>query len=351
MRLISGPCAALMAGARAGPDEWRLTKCLACGVQAHCRLNYTLGNNSIGQKTCRACHWPNWATERRNQPWREFDPILLDLLREHTPEQILEGLPPPTAATVREFLESRWWPPDRIISHLHEHGFIANTVDVNDGNDPVVARCRACKRRSAARMADFGFGCTCSRNTRSSNPARPRLGRALLTESASPALSWWDHERNDEATLATVSLRATRTCHAVCPECGLRFAAKANYVADRPSCPGCAARRQQEAARAVRALEGHASRRRARADVRVGGRAGPPAGDGRRRPAGSAAPLPQGTHPNVDMVRFLQAGCPHCRGAQTALENRRWLADTLAEDRLPEAPDAQRDAHGAKRGV
>lgn len=178
---------------------------------------------------------------------------MLDLLRERTPEQILEqivDLPPGQGTKVREFLESGWWPPDRIVNHLDEHGFdfIANSVDVNDGNDPVVAQCRACKRIMAARMGDFGFRCTCSRsrNMRSSSPSSPRVGRALLTESGSSALGWWDAERNDEAILATVTVRARRTCHWLCPECGLRFEAKTNYMAAQPSCPDCAARRSEQ---------------------------------------------------------------------------------------------------------
>lgn len=332
------------AGPFAGPRGWRLTTCLTCGVQAHYRLDYTMGKNADGEKTCRACYWGDWAAESRNKPWREFDRVILNLLREHTPEQLLEAVSTPdtetgaevstaTAARLREFLDTGWWPLDRITSHLHEHGFdfIANTVEVNDGNDPVVARCQVCKTIRAARMGDFGFGCVCSRNSRSSHPASPRVGRVLLADSASPALGWWDHERNDQATLATVTVRARRTCHWLCPECALRFEAKANDMAARPSCPDCTERRQKEwqeqyarwkvtpVAEVPELMSAWADDQDPR-EVMV-------AGDRQVR----RLRCPKGHRPNIDLVRYLQAGCPHCRGAQTAMENKQWLADTLPE--------------------
>jgi hypothetical protein len=180
-------------------------------------------------------------------------------------------------------------------------------------------------------MSDFGFGCTCSRNSRSSNPASPRVGRVLLTESASPALDWWDYERNDEATLATVTVRATRTCHWVCPECGLRFEAKTNYMSTRPSCPDCAARRREKW------IEEYARWKvTSVADVPELMAAWADDDDPREVMVGDAGPLRRfrclkGHHPRIGPLSFLQSGCPHCRGAQTAQENKQWLADTLPE--------------------
>ncbi|MFC0449214.1 zinc-ribbon domain-containing protein [Rhodococcus jostii] len=87
-----------------------------------------------------------------------------------------------------------------------------------------MAKCRRCGAypcRGGLRLA-----LQLSRNAPSSNPASPRPGRLLLSESDSPALQWWDHERNDEVTFRTVTVRATRACPWRCPECGLRFEAK-----------------------------------------------------------------------------------------------------------------------------
>ena len=38
-------------------------QCLTCDVQA-----YTVEKNTLGEKTCRACHWENWAATERVTP-------------------------------------------------------------------------------------------------------------------------------------------------------------------------------------------------------------------------------------------------------------------------------------------
>src|SRR4051794_40512161 len=48
-----------------GPTKWRLTKCLACGCEAHYRFEYTLDQNALGVPTCRACYWRSWAGAQR----------------------------------------------------------------------------------------------------------------------------------------------------------------------------------------------------------------------------------------------------------------------------------------------
>jgi hypothetical protein len=202
-----------------------LTRCMTCAVQAHYKLDYIQAKNASGEKTCRACYWRARADERRQEPWNEFKRAMLDLLREYTPEQILAVDPAPH---VREFLESGWWPLERIVAHLDKHGFdfITTTADVNDGDDPVVLRCRACQKISVERLSNVEYGCSCLQNTRASNPVNPRPGRVLLTESQSPALQWWDHERNDEATLRTVTVLAIRACHWVCRSAGFALRKK-----------------------------------------------------------------------------------------------------------------------------
>jgi hypothetical protein len=307
----------------------RLTLCLTCGVQAHYRLEYTIAKNTLGEKTCRACHWRAWTAEQRSQPWNEFARTMLELLETHTPEQILRAAPGPQ---VREFLQSQWWPLERITAHLDEHGFdLIETLEAaNDHNSPVVVRCRTCNNISAQRISDVTFRCACLRNVRSSNPASPRPGRLLLSESQSPALHWWDHERNDESTLQTVTVRATRRCHWVCPECARRFEAKVSDMATEPACPDCVARRhtqrQEQHARWKLTLvsevlelskawaEDTNPREVMVADQRL------------RR-----FRCPKGHHPRISPLRFLESGCPHCRAAETARTSKRWLADTLPE--------------------
>ncbi len=273
------------------PDAWWLTKCLDCGVQAHYKFEYVLQKNRIAEKTCRACYWCRWSEGQRDQPWREV------------------------------------WPLERVATRLGENGF--DLVDTIRGDhDPVVARCRVCGNQSVKRMSDVGFGCVCRRNTRSSNPAGARVGRVLLIESESPALVWWDHERNDEATLRTVTVRAVRRCHWVCPDCDLRFRAKVNDMAERPSCPDCAARGSAE-----RWQEYERWKITPVADVPELAAAWADDADPRDVMVADGMPLrrfrcPNGHHPRINPLRYLESGCPHCRGAQA---DKRWLADTLPE--------------------
>ncbi|WP_225989509.1 zinc-ribbon domain-containing protein [Rhodococcus erythropolis] len=311
------------------PKAWRLTTCRTCGVQAHYRLDYIVDNNASNIKTCRACFWTQWASEARNLSSNTFERNMLERLRQHTPDEIRAASPTPE---VRHFLESGWWPRERIINRLSEHGFdfIATTVDVNDGNDPVVAQCRACKKIRAARMGDFGWGCTCSRNSRSSGPSNPRPGRILLTESKSPALQWWDHESNDEATLGTVTVLATRLCRWHCIECGHRFEAKVKDMTARPLCPKCVAIKRAEwnteyirwkttpVAEVPELLAAWADDADPQT-VMVGG------GTKLRR-----FTCKNGHHPRITPLRYLDAGCPHCRGVKTS-KTKKWVADLVPE--------------------
>ena len=309
------------------PAAWRLTTCRTCGVRAHYRLDYVVRKNASRTPTCRACHWTKRANKTRSHPWMEFDRTMLELLRHHSPEQILHAHPQPE---VREFLEQRWWPHERIASHLAEHGYdlVDPIGEVHDNNDPVLARCRRCHRISAAQMADFSSGCTCARNTRASDPSRPRPGRALLAESQSPALDWWDHDHNEATAFDTVTVLATRSCHWRCPECGLRFEEKVNVMTSRPACRACSARRSEE-------WEVERTRWKTTpvADVPELAAAWADDDDPREVMVDESGKLrrfrcPNGHHPRIRTLRFLTSGCPHCRGSATS---KKWLADLLPE--------------------
>ncbi|MDX8035871.1 zinc-ribbon domain-containing protein [Lentzea sp. BCCO 10_0856] len=299
----------------AGVRAWRLTECPVCGVRAHYRFEYIQDKNAAGEKVCRGCHWMSWAGLHRTAPWQEFDRATLESLRRGSLEQVAWA----------DRLE-------RFAAYVEEHGFdlvASNAAANSDG--PVVTRCRACQKRSVDRISDVGFGCTCSRNTRSTNPAGGTRGRVLLIESDSPGLRWWDSERNDEATLRTVTVAAVRKCHWKCPECGLRFQAKVNDMAAGPTCPDCAARSREDWKRDyerwqitpvadVPELAAAWADEAAPSSVMV-------AGDG-------AAPrfrCSQGHYPRISPLTFLEGGCPHCRAAHTVVSGKRWLADTLPE--------------------
>ena len=132
-----------------GPRAWWLTTCLTCGLRAHYRLEYILSFNATGERPCRACFW-----EGRDQ--------MIAAMRAR----------------------------GQIVGGGDEHGLylIGTTVDVNDGDNRLITRCRACGKLSAKRMDDVVWECTCSpnsrtepitghRNQRSSHPISPRAGR------------------------------------------------------------------------------------------------------------------------------------------------------------------------------
>lgn len=299
----------------AGVRAWRLTECQVCGVRAHYRFEYIQDKNAIGEKVCRGCHWMSWAYLHRTAPWQEFDHTTLESLRLGGAEQVAEA----------DRLE-------RFAAYVEKHGFdLVATNAAANSDGPVVTGCRACQKRSVDRIGDVGFGCTCSRNTRSANPAGGTRGRVLLIESDSPGLQWWDSERNDEATLRTVTVAAVRKCHWRCPECDLRFQAKVNDMAARPACPDCAARSREAWKRDYERWQITPV-----ADVPELAAAWTDEADPARVMVAGDGATPrfrcsQGHHSRISPLTFLQGGCPHCRAAHTVATGKRWLADTLPE--------------------
>ncbi|MGW0042215.1 exonuclease domain-containing protein [Rhodococcus sp. NPDC003348] len=117
------------------PDDWQLTECLTCTVQAHYRFVYTLDKNKYGEATCRACYWRQWAAEsgRAQGPWAREEPVPYEKAKAHAEEHGFEYLGPLTAPSL----------PD----------------------DPHRTRCRRCGRISAERLGDISFGCSTCKPT------------------------------------------------------------------------------------------------------------------------------------------------------------------------------------------
>lgn len=113
------------------PDDYQLTECLACSVQAHYRFNYTLDKNLSHEKTCRACFWRSWAAKARQMQGVWADP------------------------TIVQFDDAR--------AHAEEHGFdyLGPLSAPSYSEDPHHVRCRRCGKITAERLSDIGFSCTC----------------------------------------------------------------------------------------------------------------------------------------------------------------------------------------------
>jgi DNA polymerase-3 subunit epsilon len=114
------------------PNDWQLTRCLNCGVEAHYRFVYTLEKNEYNEPTCRACFWRRWAAGARSLlgAWASYEPVPCDKAKAYAEEHGFEYLGPLTAPSLND--------------------------------DPHHVRCRACQRISAQRLGDISFGCPCS---------------------------------------------------------------------------------------------------------------------------------------------------------------------------------------------
>lgn len=112
------------------PEDWQLTECKTCKVQAHYRFEYTLDKNRTAELTCRACYWRQWAAECRAMrgQYTNMTPVSYEESRACATKHGYEYLGPLTAPSLDD--------------------------------DPHHVRCRSCGRISAERLADISFGCS-----------------------------------------------------------------------------------------------------------------------------------------------------------------------------------------------
>lgn len=113
-------------------DDWQLTECLTCTVQAHYRFEYTLDKNAMGEPTCRACYWREWAahSRRMQHEWSSAEPVPV--------------------------------PFEDAKAHAEEHGYeyLGPLTAPSFIDDPHHTRCRRCGRISAERLGDISFRCS-----------------------------------------------------------------------------------------------------------------------------------------------------------------------------------------------
>lgn len=116
-------------------DDWQLTECLSCSVQAHYRFNYTLEKNNWGEPTCRACFWRGWAADNRRMQgdWADLTPV-------------------PSAEA-------------ELLADTHGFDYLGPLTAPSYRDDPHHTQCRRCGKISAARLGDIAFGCTCGPRT------------------------------------------------------------------------------------------------------------------------------------------------------------------------------------------
>lgn len=266
-----------------------LTRCLTCGCETHCKLDYALSRYDPEEPACRACYWKEWAIKASQYSGRS--PVDPQHVRQKAEDADYEYLGPLTDPCLNE--------------------------------DPHHVKCKHCGRQSAERPGDIGWGCACQRRSRRSTPAPSKAPKkALLQHSDNPALAWWDHERNSPESFATVTATATREAHWVCPDCGHRFTKRVRYMADWfPMCPVCQERRR---ARVQLELERYRTMTVAQLPELLSAWAD----DTDPNDAAVLANFPlrrfrcsKGHHPKLVPYTYLTSGCPHCRASETIRAN------------------------------
>lgn len=276
-----------------GPNKWRLTRCTECHTEAHYKLTYITGKNAIGERTCRVCRWG----AGRGYPARAYQ------------GGDAEAMDPNTSTF------SVAWTPSLAASYLKAHGFILRSTMLPDGakNYPVSGSCTSCDKIHANRIEDFSWGCSCARNTQ-----KQGNGRQLLSTSGHAALEWWDHQRNSEKDFHTASLKAQRICHWVCPVCSHSFTAKINDMTSAgPSCGQCSAR---NAANLKAMRESLAQMTVSQIHELLTSWADESSPDDVRVTWDSGSfdfRCPSGHKCNTSPLRYLEEGCPSCRGNKT----------------------------------
>lgn len=137
-------------------DDYLLTSCVRCGVEAHYKLKYIRHKNKIGERVCRACYWLAWYGSAR----RLYDRGVQKLIeRGYSRRELIEQ------GVLREKRGVDWGEAERLASR---HGY--ELVDLlhgdRTGDDVLVVRCRACGRLLPERPADVSFGCQCRETTK-----------------------------------------------------------------------------------------------------------------------------------------------------------------------------------------
>lgn len=264
------------------PTHWRLSRCLTCGVETHSRFETVL---QYGHDACRACYWRRWSSELY---WR--DALTLEDAQARADQAGYDYLMPLTNPIYR--------------------------------SDPHLVRCRACKRQTAERVGDMGFGCSCRRNQ---NPGRTTgsARRVLFRDSGSPVIDWWDTAVNASRLWATTLRGGRKDVAWRCPSCGHQFLAPTYLMVDRPECPRCV-----EEASAVRRRVREERSRTLVSDVpelmKAWGDERDPTTVYVEEPLGRTYRLrcPEGHRSTTVLSTFLDNGCSRCQANETRRQNR-----------------------------
>ncbi|MGO3088233.1 MAG: zinc-ribbon domain-containing protein [Galactobacter sp.] len=167
------------------PADYLFTRCIRCGFEGHYRFEYVLDRRKHSEPVCRACYWTTWAKGARE--YSGDRPVDLHHVQQKAEANGFTYLGPLTNPSLEE--------------------------------DPHGTRCNRCGRVEAQRPGDLGWGCTCSRNTKTATAGTKKsAGTNLLKNSDNKYVDWWDHDRNPPELWETAKLKGRKEAWWCCPE-------------------------------------------------------------------------------------------------------------------------------------
>lgn len=291
-------------------DDYLLTRCTHCGVEAHYKLQYIRRKNEIGERTCRACYWLAWYGSARQLYDRGVQKLIESGYSRR--ELIQQGV-------LREERGLDWNNAARL---AEERGY--ELVDLlhgdHPGDDVLVVRCTACGRLLPQRPGDVVFGCQCRKTS--------KKGVAFGSEAKQPSTSRTERKIAPR-TPGAASMIAASERRAKEPTRYTYAQVKGKLVTDFPEL--LAAWDDDSSPEGVPVVSSHLRHFR----------------------------CPNGHRPNQTPYSYLIDGCMVCRGLRTkAAANQEYLRDTnpeLAEEWV-EAIDGEKYTpdtvkSGSKRSV
>ncbi|GFK18430.1 hypothetical protein KbCgl_10020 [Corynebacterium glutamicum] len=301
------------------PADYLLTRCKRCGFEGHYRFEYVLDCRKQGELVCRACFWTSWAKGARRY----------------------SGDRPVDLKHIQQKAE------DSGFTYL---GALTNpSLD----DDPHGTRCNRCGRVEAQRPSDFGWGCSCNRNTKTATAGTKKAaGANLLKNSDSEYVNWWDHDRNPPELWETAKAKGHKEAWWLCPE-GHSFEKRILDVTGGYSspCPECAEIASKEwkaklAAYAgltiadvpelLAAWEEDIPPETVQVDAFTGG-------------SGYRFRCPNGHRNTRQPLSWLFGGCSTCKAAETRKQQAEAASDDPSKTRL--TPEIASQWHPTKNGT
>lgn len=300
--------------------DYLLTRCTTCGFEAHYRFEYVLDRLNASERVCRACYWRTWAHMSRSIAQVSNEPVDVESVRRN--------------------------------AEAHGMDYLGPLTDPSLPDDPHGTRCRRCGRIEAQRNGDIGWGCPCQRNPKSSSAGTKKArGANLLRNSDADVVSWWDHDRNDEALWKSATLKARRDAWWICPG-GHSFRARIVDVTSGFSpCPTC---RDLRAAAWAAKRASYAGKTIADIPELLAGWDEPELdpttvlADSHAWGSGYRFRCPEGHRNTRQPLSWLLGGCSACKAAETRRANKQAADADVSSSRL--TPEISSQWHPTKNG-